>query len=114
MPLQAVIHAGQLVIRERGAGGVLLAGRGEALLTDGTLLNTVDDPDRVGWRIDAGRADGVVIRLVLRNSESAAVGIEQLRPLVAPHGYAGLALSQLRIHQMGWQSWSRSHPPAPF
>jgi alpha-galactosidase len=114
MPLQAVIQAGELTIHDRRTGGVLLEGRGEALLTDGTLLSTIDHPDRLAWRVDAGAADGVVIRLILRNRESAAVGVEQLRPLVAPRGYAGLELSQLGIHQMGWQSWSRSHPVGPF
>lgn len=108
------MQAGELVIRDGGTGRVLLEGLGEALLTDGTLLNTVDHPDRLAWHVERGVADGVVIRLILRNPEAAALGVEQLRPLVAPRGYAGLTLSQLRIHQAGWQSWSRSHPPAPF
>jgi hypothetical protein len=114
MPLQAVTQAGPLAIRDPSTGRVLLAGRGEALLSDGTQLNTVDYPDRPAWRVDVGMADGVVTRLILRNPDPAAVGVEQLRPLVAPRGYAGLPLSQLRIRQMGWQSWSRSHSPAPF
>jgi alpha-galactosidase len=113
-PLQAAIRSGTLAIRDHAAGQTLLEGHGEALLGDGTLLNTIEHPDRLSWRVDAGAADGLVIRLILRNLESAAVGVEQLRPLVAPRGYAGLRSSQLRIHQMGWQSWSRSHPPAPF
>jgi alpha-galactosidase len=40
--------------------------------------------------------------------------VEQLRPLVAPLGYKALPLSQLRIQQTGWQSWSRTHPPSAF
>ncbi|HEY0582699.1 MAG TPA: glycoside hydrolase family 36 protein, partial [Chloroflexota bacterium] len=65
----------------------------------------------VGVGLDA---PGVVIRLHFRNASGAAVHLEQLRPLVAPRGFGALPLQSLRIAQLGWQSWSRSHPAAPF
>src|SRR6266567_8409624 len=95
-------------------GQVVLEAHGEALLSDGTVLTTTRPTDGLEWRVDASHSDGASVRLRLRTDERASAGVEQLRPIVAPHGYRGLPLSNLHIHQTGWQSWSRAHPAAPF
>jgi alpha-galactosidase len=55
-----------------------------------------------------------VLVLTLHNRTRRPMRIEQLRPLVAPSGYRGLPLEQLRISQTGWQSWSVAHLPLSF
>jgi alpha-galactosidase len=87
----------------------MLDAHGEALLGDGRVLSTDSHPDL----LSLSREDSAV-RLGLRNSTSVPMRVEQLRWLVAEHGYANIPLRALRILQTGWQSWSRAHPPAPF
>jgi alpha-galactosidase len=75
----------------------------EVLLSDGQT--------RAGeWRLP----EPGVVQLVYRNASSAVEHVEQLRPIVSPSGYRDLPVQQLHIAQTGWQSWSRSHPLAPF
>jgi alpha-galactosidase len=93
-------------------GTALLTARGEALLADGQLLSTLVAGSGLEWQVDLRPPAGVVLRLRLRRR--TAVRVEQLRPLVSPAGYRALPLDRLRISQTGWQSWSRSHPAAPF
>jgi alpha-galactosidase len=81
---------------------------GEVFLSDGRVLSSVDS-DSVSWRID-----GHLVQLAFVNTAAAPVRVEQLRLLVAPHGYRALPLEHLRIGGLGWQSWSRAYPPAPF
>lgn len=110
--IEARVDGGQLVVSD-GNGTELLRAHGEVRLSDGRVLSSVGD-DVLQWQIEPGRPSGVVIRLRFHNDDGAAVHVEQLRPLVAPNGYAGAPLRSLRISQTGWQSWSRAHPPAPF
>src|SRR6266852_3777055 len=102
--LQFILRAevDQGVLRVFGGDGhVLLEGHGEALLTDGTLLNTGDNADQLEWRVDSTRSDRVVVQLRLTTPERSAARVEQLRPLVVPSGYRQLPLRQLRILQTG-------------
>src|SRR6266568_969334 len=115
--LQSILRAevDQGVLRVFGGDGhVLLEGHGEALLTDGTVLSAENNADQLQWQVDSTRSDRVVIQLRLTTHDRSAARVEQLRPLVVPHGYRQLPLHQLRIQQTGWQSWSRTHPPAAF
>jgi alpha-galactosidase len=105
--IAAQVEHGLLTVVESD-GSTLLSAHGEALLSDGRVLSTRDG-NQVAWQVDQAD-DGVIVRLRLRD----AGRVEQLRPLVAPVGYKALPLRQLRIQQTGWQSWSRTHPPAPF
>jgi alpha-galactosidase len=89
-------------------GSTLLTASGEAVLSYGGLLSTRFD-ERLTWEVDTV-GDRFIVRLRL----SGTSHVEQLRPLVVAHGYRHLPLSQLRIQQTGWQSWSRTHPPAAF
>jgi alpha-galactosidase len=106
--------AGAMLTLRQADGQILLEASGEARLSDGTMLTTAHPDDGLEWRLESHQDDLVIIRLVLRTDLRAEVGVEQLRPVVAPNGYRQLPLSQLRIHQTGWQSWSRAHPGAPF
>jgi hypothetical protein len=85
-------------------GRAVLVARGDALLSDGTHAHAVH------WQLT--QPDTVC--LVFRNTTDRPVRVEQLRPLVAEHGFFGAPLADLRISQTGWQSWSRAHPPVPF
>ncbi len=101
-------------LRAFNAHGVeVLRAAGEALLSDGSVLSTARPDDGLTWDMGAYKSC-TLVRLRLVNQTAASVNLEQLRPLVAERGYAGLPLAQLRIQQTGWQSWSRAYPPAPF
>ncbi|MDQ3810141.1 MAG: hypothetical protein M3336_07615, partial [Chloroflexota bacterium] len=100
------VSGGTLVVSD-GADELVRAS-GEVLLSDGRGLST-QQQHGLEWRVE-----GTTLCLAYRNEESRAVGVQQLRPLVAPRGYRGLPLDRLRIASTGWQSWSRSNPPLPF
>jgi alpha-galactosidase len=111
------------MISARLEDGVLLVSDGarellravaEVLLTDGRRLSTRDASGALSWELRPEVAIGVIVRLRFTNLDSGTLGVEQLRPLVAERGYRNLPLARLRIRQTGWQSWSRSHPPAPL
>jgi alpha-galactosidase len=106
--------AGGLLMLFDESGQKLLEAHGEARLSDGTVLSTTRAEDGLEWRFDADTRAGVTLRLALKAEGRALAGVEQLRPLVAPQGYCELPLARLRIHQTGWQSWSRAHPAASF
>jgi alpha-galactosidase len=104
--LRADGSTGVLNIRDE-ADDVLLEATADVRLSDGRVLSSSD------WLVDI-RPYGVVLRLSFMNRTAAAVQVEQLRPLVAPRGFRGLPLDAVSISSTGWQSWSRSYPPAPF
>jgi alpha-galactosidase len=111
--IEAHVDGGQLtVLGIRGAE--LLRAHAEVLLADGRTLSTLHADDGLAWLVETDRERTIVLRLSFRNAARATVNVEQLRPIVAARGYRGLPLNQLRIAQTGWQSWSRSHPAAPF
>src|SRR5215207_1057199 len=105
--MRAEQHAGQLTLLDP-SGQTVLVSRAEVLFTDGALSSNLD------WRIDSSRSDQVVIRVAFVNTTAKAVRIEQIRPMIAQRGYRELALGDLAISATCWQSWSRSHPTAPF
>jgi alpha-galactosidase len=109
----AAYAADGVITVEDGRGDQLVRATGEAVLSDGRRLSTLDAASELAWRIEPV-GGGVVIRLVLRNLAFASLAVDQLRPLVAPAGFRGLALGEVAIQQTGWQSWSGTHPPAPF
>ena len=108
---RADVDHGVLVVTE-GEREVLRA-NAEVLLSDGRRLSIREHPDALAWQLSADATD-IILRLRFSNLEPRPVRVEQLRPFVAERGYRNLPLGQLRIRQTGWQSWSRSQPPAPF
>jgi alpha-galactosidase len=92
----------------------ILRAAAEVRLTDGRVLSSREQPGALAWQLETDASIGVRVRLHYKNLESSAERVEQLRPLVAERGYRNLPLERLRIRQTGWQSWSRSHPPAPL
>jgi alpha-galactosidase len=111
-PISVQADDGELTVGD-GSGKPLLVARAEVLLGDGSSLTTPHPS--LSWSIDTPGADDTrVIRLRFRNEASEPVALEQLRPLVSVDGFRSVPLDALRILQCGWQSWSRSHPSAPF
>ena len=106
--MRAELESGVLTLRGEDGSAVLVA-TADVLLSDGRLLRR-----DLEWRIDSSAPDYVVVRLAFVNRGESPVRVEQLRPLVAERGYRGLPIDAFEISSTGWQSWSRSYPPAPF
>jgi alpha-galactosidase len=106
--MRAELEPGVLTLRDAANSAVVVA-TADVLLTGGRRL-TRD----LEWRIDSSAADHIVVRLAFVNRSDSPVRVEQLRPLIAERGYRGLPVDALEISSTGWQSWSRSYPPAPF
>src|SRR5437868_6216340 len=101
--LEALVADGALTLR--ADGGELLRATSNALLTNGHVAN-------VEIAVETVEA-GAIVRLRFRNTTGTALHLEQLR-LEARDGFRGAQLGDVRIHQTGWQSWSRAHPSDVF
>ncbi|HEU0168014.1 MAG TPA: glycoside hydrolase family 36 protein, partial [Chloroflexota bacterium] len=90
-------------------GQTVLEGSGAARLRDGRLLSTLSRSNGLSWSLE-----GDEVRLVLRNEDGESVEAEWLAPIVTAGPVLGRACRQLHVGEIGWQSWSRPHPPQPL
>ncbi|MDE3074478.1 MAG: alpha-galactosidase [Chloroflexota bacterium] len=110
--LEARVRGGKLSIRR--AGERVLTAWAEARLGDGRVLSSRDGKSgALGLTVTSLPWGAVEIVLRLSNTGPDAVRVEQLLPIVTDRIY-GNSPGQLRIGEMGWQSWSRPHPPLPL